>query len=64
LPDPRPETELLVQRAIEFLRLRTGPRRVCDLCTGCGVIAVAIAKNVADARSSPQTSPPRRWPWR
>jgi release factor glutamine methyltransferase len=47
---PRPETELLVQRAIEMLRLRTGPHRVCDLCTGCGVIAVAIAKNVPDAK--------------
>jgi release factor glutamine methyltransferase len=47
---PRPETELLVQRAIELLRQRTGPHHVCDLCTGCGVIAVAIAKNVPDAK--------------
>ena len=47
---PRPETELLVQRSVEFLRKRTGPQLVCDLCTGSGVIAVAIAKNVPDAR--------------
>jgi len=47
---PRPETELLVQRAIEFLRQRTSPRHICDLCTGCGTIAVAVAKNVPDAR--------------
>jgi release factor glutamine methyltransferase len=47
---PRPETELLVQRSIEFLRKRTGPPQVCDLCTGCGVIAVAIARNVPDAK--------------
>ena len=47
---PRPETELLVQRSIEFLRKRTGPQLVCDLCTGCGVMAVAVAKNVPDAR--------------
>jgi len=47
---PRPETELLVQRSIEFLRKRTGPQSICDLCTGCGVIAVAIAKNVPDAK--------------
>ena len=46
---PRPETELLVQRAVEFLRPRHGPRRVCELCTGCGCIAVAIAKNVPGA---------------
>ena len=68
---PRPETELLVERAIEFLRTRpvrnstmsntlqkgsisNGPRTatqfVCDLCTGSGCIAVAIAKNYPDAR--------------
>ena len=47
---PRPETELLVERAIEFLRSCTGRQFVCDLCTGCGCIAVAIAKNFTDAR--------------
>jgi len=47
---PRPETELLVQRAIEFLRQRPSPRQVCDLCTGCGTIAVAVAKNTPDAK--------------
>ncbi len=46
---PRPETELLVERAIEFLRTRQGPQLVCDLCTGSGCIAVAIAKNFPDA---------------
>jgi release factor glutamine methyltransferase len=46
---PRPETELLVQRAIEFLRTRSGVQYVCDLCTGSGCIAVAIAKNFCDA---------------
>jgi len=47
---PRPETELLVQRAIEFLRTREGTQFVCDLCTGSGCIAVAIAKNCSAAR--------------
>lgn len=47
---PRPETELLVERAIEFLRTRKGVQYVCDLCTGSGCIAVAIAKNFADAK--------------
>ena len=46
---PRPETELLVERAIEFLRKRTGKQFICDLCTGCGCIAIAIAKNFTDA---------------
>jgi len=47
---PRPETELLVQRAIEFMRTRDGIQYICDLCTGSGCIAVAIAKNFPDAR--------------
>lgn len=47
---PRPETELLAERAIEFLRTRSGTQFVCELCTGCGCIAVAIAKNLPDAR--------------
>ena len=47
---PRPETELLTERAIEFLRNRSATQLVCDLCTGCGCIAIAIAKNSPDAR--------------
>ena len=46
---PRPETELLVERAIEFLRTRTARQFVCDLCTGCACIAIAIAKNFHNA---------------
>ncbi len=46
---PRPETELLVERAVEFLRSRTGGQFICDLCTGSGCIAVAIAKNFQNA---------------
>jgi release factor glutamine methyltransferase len=45
---PRPETELLVERAIEFVRKRTGPQYILDLCTGSGCIAAAIAKNCKD----------------
>jgi release factor glutamine methyltransferase len=47
---PRPETELLVERAIEFLRTRTGTQYVCDLCTGSGCIGVAIAKNFPEVK--------------
>jgi len=46
---PRPETELLVERAIEFIRKREGEQFVCDLCTGSACIAVAIAKNCLNA---------------
>jgi len=45
---PRPETELLVQKAIDFVRTRAGKQSVCDLCTGSGCIAVAIADNCPD----------------
>jgi len=47
---PRPETELLVERAIEFLRTRNGEQFICDLCTGSGCVAVAIARNFANCR--------------
>jgi release factor glutamine methyltransferase len=47
---PRPETETLVERAIEFLRTRTGSQYVLDLCTGCGCIAITIAKNYPDVK--------------
>lgn len=47
---PRPETELLVERAIEFLRAGDGAvKHVCDLCSGSGCIAVAIGKNFENA---------------
>ena len=47
---PRPETEQLVERAIEFLRTRPAPQYVLDLCTGSGCIAIAIAKGVEGAK--------------
>ena len=44
---PRPETELLVERAIEYLRSLDKPRYFCDLCTGSGCIAIAVANGVS-----------------
>jgi release factor glutamine methyltransferase len=40
---PRPETERLVEAALERLPLAR-PRRVADLGTGCGAVAVAISR--------------------
>jgi release factor glutamine methyltransferase len=39
---PRPETELLVEKAVELLPSRFSGR-VLDLCTGSGAIAIALA---------------------
>ncbi|HEX3629835.1 MAG TPA: HemK family protein methyltransferase, partial [Candidatus Dormibacteraeota bacterium] len=43
---PRPESELLVELAIDWLRAHPGARRVIDLGTGSGAVAIAVAKAV------------------
>jgi release factor glutamine methyltransferase len=42
---PRPETELLVEVALEL-----APRTVLDVGTGCGAIALAVADELPDTR--------------
>ncbi len=41
---PRPETEILAQKAIEFLKSRTPPVSVLDWGTGSGCLALSIAR--------------------
>lgn len=47
---PRPETELLVEKAIAWLQESPVRRTVADVGTGSGVIAISIAMNVPDAK--------------
>jgi release factor glutamine methyltransferase len=45
---PRPETELLVERAISWLQDHPHKRRVIDVGTGSGCIGISIAKHVPE----------------
>lgn len=45
---PRPETELLIDAALAWLRANPGRRRAIDVGTGSGCIPVALAANVPD----------------
>ena len=40
---PRPETELLVEAALDLYPDRHGPLDVADVCTGSGCVAIALA---------------------
>ena len=56
---PRPETELLVEAVVEWLRQRPGETLfVADVGTGSGAIAVGIALAEPRARVVVRTSPP------
>lgn len=48
---PRPDTELLVEQAVSFLRGETAPEgAVLDLCVGSGAVAVSVAAELAGLR--------------
>ena len=59
---PRPETELLVQVALDHLRHRTEPGLVLDVGTGTGAVAIAIARE-GDARVIAVESSPAAYVW-
>ena len=46
---PRPDTEVLAEKAIDFLR-PMGECRVLDLCAGSGCVGLAVASQVNEAR--------------
>ena len=46
---PRPETEMLVEFALDFLKDKKNPV-VIDLCSGSGCIAISVAKHLPNAQ--------------
>lgn len=49
--DPRPETEILVDRAIEWIGNRSENLTILDLGTGTGCIPISILKSCAQVRA-------------
>ena len=47
---PRPETEFLVVRLLDLAGAGSRPVRICDLGTGSGIIAIAAAVHLPNAR--------------
>lgn len=47
---PRPETEHLVEKALELAKTRTGRPLIADIGTGSGAIAVSLAVHLPEAR--------------
>jgi release factor glutamine methyltransferase len=45
---PRPETELLVDKALNWLKANPQQRKLIDMGTGSGCIAVALSVNIPD----------------
>ncbi len=48
---PRPETEGIIEAALELVADRGAPLLIADVCTGSGCLAVALAREFPAARS-------------
>ena len=47
---PQPDTEILVEKAIEICNNHGNDIKIVDLCTGSGAIGISIAKNIKNAK--------------
>jgi len=43
---PKPDTEILVEHAIELINEAARPLEICDMCTGSGCIGIAVMKTL------------------
>jgi release factor glutamine methyltransferase len=46
---PRIESEVLSELAIKELAIKERPKRILDLCTGCGAVLISVLYNLPDA---------------
>ena len=42
--DPRPETEIIIEKILEYFKNKKQPLKILDICTGSGCLAISIAK--------------------
>lgn len=61
---PKPDTEILVERALEIIIEKMDARpnsllTICDMCTGSGCIALAILKTLIDLYNIPSSKLPK-----
>lgn len=43
---PQPDSEILVEKAVEYVKNEENIVRIIDLCTGSGALGISLAKNV------------------
>ena len=47
--DPRPESELIIEKVLEFYTDKDKPLNILDMCTGSGCLAISLAKEYPKA---------------
>ena len=48
--DPRPETELIIEKILNYFPNKNKKLKILDLCTGSGCIAISLAKEYLNAK--------------
>ena len=48
--DPRPETELIIEKILEYFPNKDQPLKILDMCTGSGCLAISLSKEYLNAK--------------